>query len=46
MALAISISIFTLLGGWLVVSALSLLCFLPFFFVMRFMEKRGAAQDH
>ena len=45
MALAISISIFALLGGWLVPSALALLCFFPFFFVMRFMEKRAAAED-
>jgi hypothetical protein len=45
MALAISISIFALLGGWLVPSALALAAFFPFFFVMRFMEKRAAAGD-
>ncbi len=45
MALAISVSIFALLGGWLLPAAGALACFFPFFFVMRFMEKR-AAQDH
>jgi hypothetical protein len=42
MALAISVSIFALLGGWLVPSALALASFFPFFFAMRFMEKRAA----
>ena len=42
MALAISISLFALLGGWLVPSALALLAFFPFFFMMRYMEKRAA----
>jgi hypothetical protein len=42
MAFAVSISIFALLGGWLLASAVALACFFPFFFVMRFMEKRAA----
>jgi hypothetical protein len=45
MALAISISIFALLGGWLLESVVALGCFFPFFFAMRFMEKRAAQDD-
>jgi hypothetical protein len=43
MAVAISSSIFMLLGGWLLPSFLAFLGFFPFFFVMRYMEKRAAS---
>ncbi len=46
MALAISLSIFALLGGWLLPAAAALACFFPFFFVMRYMEKRAAQDQH
>lgn len=45
MALAISSGIFMLLGGWLLPAAGAMACFLPFFFVMRFMEKRAAREQ-
>lgn len=45
MALAISSGIFMLLGGWVLPALAALAAFLPFFFVMRFMEKR-AVRDH
>lgn len=41
MALAISSGIFMLLGGWILPALAALAAFLPFFFVMRFMEKRA-----
>jgi hypothetical protein len=41
MALAISAGIFMLLGGWILPGLVALLGFLPFFFVMRYMEKRA-----
>lgn len=44
MAFAISSSIFMLLGGWLLPSFIAFLAFFPFFFVMRFMEKRAAGE--
>jgi hypothetical protein len=44
MAFAISSSIFMLLGGWLLPAFLAFLAFFPFFFVMRFMEKRAAGE--
>ncbi len=42
MALAISSGIFMLLGGWILPALAALACFFPFFFVMRYMEKRAA----
>ncbi|HXH22057.1 MAG TPA: hypothetical protein VNN10_08505 [Dehalococcoidia bacterium] len=42
MALAISSGIFMLLGGWLLPGFAALACFLPFFVLMRYMEKRAA----
>lgn len=42
MALAMSLSIFMLLGGWLLPSFIAFLSFFPFFFMMRYMEKRAA----
>lgn len=45
MALAISSGIFMLLGGWILPALVALAAFLPFFFVMRYMEKRAAAHE-
>jgi hypothetical protein len=45
MALAISSGIFMLLGGWVLPALAALACFFPFFFLMRFMEKRALRDD-
>jgi fatty acid desaturase len=44
MAFAIAWGIFMLLGAWWLPALLSFLAFLPFFFVMRFLERYAAAQ--
>jgi hypothetical protein len=41
MSLAIAGGIFMLLGGWLLPGVLALVAFLPFFALMRYMEKLG-----
>jgi predicted membrane metal-binding protein len=41
MAFAIASGIFMLLGGWILPGLAALAAFLPFFGVMRFMEKRA-----
>jgi hypothetical protein len=45
MSFAIASGIFMLLGGWLLPGVLALLAFLPFFAVMRYMEKRALEED-
>jgi hypothetical protein len=45
MALAISIAIFAALGGWFLPALASLLAFFPFFYVMRYMERRAARDN-
>ena len=40
MSLGVSLGIFLALGGWFVTAAVSLAAAVPFFTVMRYMEKR------
>ena len=43
MSVAIALGIFLLLGAWWLPAAISLLASIPFFALMRYMEKRAAA---
>src|SRR3990172_10712380 len=45
MSLAIALGIFLLLGGWWLTSVISFLAAIPFFFLMRYLEKRYARDD-
>jgi hypothetical protein len=45
MALAIAGGIFLMLWGKLLLGVLACVAFLPFFYVMRFMERYGAAHE-
>ena len=42
MSIGVALGIFLLLGGWWLPSAVAFVSAVPFFFVMRFMEKRAA----
>lgn len=44
MSFAIALGIFLLLGAWWWQAALSLVAAVPFFFVMRYVEKRAARE--
>lgn len=44
MSIGISFGLFMLLGGWWVAAVISFLAAIPFFVVMRYMEKRTARE--
>ena len=44
MSIGISFGLFMLLGGWWVPAIISFLAAIPFFVVMRYMEKRTARE--
>ena len=45
MALAIAGGLFLLLGGWWLPAALAFAAFIPFFYVMRYLERYGAEHE-
>lgn len=45
MSFAIALGIFLLLGGWWLTGLVALVAAIPFFTVMRYMEKRAASEE-
>ena len=45
MAVTMTLGILLLLGGWLMPGGVALLAFIPFFLLMRYLERRRAEEE-